>query len=159
LAIGITDFITLAGGVTLMPGAENQVIYLAPKVRVLHLDNFDLSGGVLYCHVEDENFGIFYGVTSIGSAKASFTLGLGWGYADGETAESPAFMFGGEVQVSNSVKFLSENWKFPEADDLLLSFGLRFFGESLAADFGLITTTGRTSGFPFFPWIGFAYNF
>lgn len=159
LAVGITDFITLSGGVSLFPGLEEQVIYIAPKVRVLHLDNFDLSGGVLYCHVEEEDFGIFYGVTTVGSSKASFTLGLGWGYADGETAESPAIMFGGEIQLSNSVKIVSENWKLPEEDNLFLSFGLRFFGEHLAADFGLVTTTGETEGFPFIPWIGFAYNF
>ena len=159
LAVGITDFITLSGGVSLFPGAEEQVIYIAPKVRVLHLENFDLSGGVLYCHVDEEDFGIFYGVASVGSSKASFTLGLGWGYADGETAESPAVMFGGEIQLSNSVKIVSENWKLPEEDNLFLSFGLRFFGEHLAADFGLVTTTGETEGFPFLPWIGFAYNF
>ena len=159
LAVGITDFITLSGGVSLFPGLEEQVIYIAPKVRVLHLENFDLSGGVLYCHVDEEDFGIFYGVTSVGSSKASFTLGLGWGYADGETAESPAIMFGGEIQLSNSVKIVSENWKLPEEDNLVLSFGLRFFGEHLAADFGLVTTTGETEGFPFIPWIGFAYNF
>ena len=160
LAVGITDFITLAGGMTLFPGAEQQIIYLAPKIRAVHLDNFDLSGGVLFCHIEDESFGILYGVTSVGSSRASLTLGLGWGFVNGETAESPALMIGGEVQLSNSVKIITENWKFPEAEDLLVSFAFRFFGEHLAADFGLITTTGEVeSGFRFIPWIGFAYNF
>ena len=159
LAIGITDFITLAGGVTLFPGAEQQIIYITPKVRAVHLDNFDLSGGILYCHIEDENFGILYGVTSYGTSRASLTLGLGWGFVNGETADNPALMIGGEIQVSNSVKILTENWKIPEDEDLIISFGLRFFGEHLAADFGLLTTTGEKSGFPFVPWIGFAYNF
>ena len=159
LAIGITDFITLAGGVTLFPGAEQQIIYIAPKVRAVHLDNFDLSGGVLFCHIEDEDFGILYGVTSYGTSRASLTLGLGWGFVNGETADNPALMIGGEIQVSNSVKILTENWKIPEDEDLIISFGLRFFGEHLAADFGLLTTTGEKSGFPFVPWIGFAYNF
>ena len=36
----------------------------------------------------------------------------------------------------------------------------RFFGENLAADFSLLALVGEdTSGFPFVPWIGFAYNF
>jgi hypothetical protein len=159
LAIGVTDFLTLSGGMSLFPGADEQIIYVAPKLRVLHLYNFDLSGGVLYCHTSESDFGIFYGVTSYGSSRASLTFGLGWGYVDGETAESPAIMFGGEIQLSNSVKLISENWKLPEEEDFILSFGLRFFGEHLAADFGLVTTTGETSGFPFIPWIGFAYNF
>jgi hypothetical protein len=160
LAIGITDFITLAGGVTLFPGAEQQIIYIAPKVRAVHLDNFDLSGGVLYAHVEDENFGILYGVATYGTSRASLTLGLGWGFVNGETADNPALMIGGEIQVSNSVKILTENWKFPDTEDLLISFAIRFFGEHLAADFGLFTTTGKVErGFRFIPWIGFAYNF
>lgn len=37
LAVGLTDFLTLAGGVTLIPGATQQAVYLAPKVRVMHL--------------------------------------------------------------------------------------------------------------------------
>ena len=43
----------------------------------------------------------------------------------------------------------------------LLSGGIRFFGENLAADFALIfPLTGEgIEGFPFLPWIGFAYNF
>ncbi len=160
LAIGITDFITLSGGMTLFPGADQQIIYIAPKVRAVHIDNFDLSGGVLYAHVEDENFGILYGVTSYGTSRASLTLGLGWRFVNGETADNPALMVGGEIQVSNSVKFITENWKFPDAEDLLVSFAIRFFGEHLAADFGLLTTTGKVEiGFRFIPWIGFAYNF
>ena len=79
---------------------------------------------------------------------------------NGETADNPALMVGGEIQVSNSVKFITENWKFPDAEDLLVSFAIRFFGEHLAADFGLLTTTGKVEiGFRFIPWIGFAYNF
>ena len=160
LAIGITDFITLSGGMTLFPGADQQIIYIAPKVRAVHIDNFDLSGGVLYAHVEDENFGILYGVTSYGTSRASLTVGLGWRFVNGETADNPALMVGGEIQVSNSVKFITENWKFPDAEDLLVSFAIRFFGEHLAADFGLLTTTGKVEiGFRFIPWIGFAYNF
>lgn len=159
LAVGLTDFITLSGGMTLFPGAEQQVLYIAPKVRVVHVDNFDLSGGVLYRVVQDETFGILYGVTSIGSARASLTLGLGWGFVNDETADSPVIVLGGELQASKSVKLITENWIPPNSDIAIISFGIRFFGEHLAADFGLITTTAGQSGFPFVPWIGFAYNF
>ncbi len=159
LSIGVTDFITLSGGMTLFPGAEEQIIYFAPKVRALHFDNFELSGGVLFAHVENEDFGITYGVTTYGSNLAGISVGLGWGFADNETAEKPIIMIGGEVQLSNNVKLLSENWIPPESDGALLSFGIRFFGEHLAADFALITSTEANDGFPFIPWIGFAYNF
>jgi len=159
LAVGITDFITLSGGVSLFPGADEQIIYIAPKIRCVHINNFDFSAGVLYAHISEADFGILYGVGSIGSSDASLTLGLGYGYTDSELADKPVIMIGGEIQLSGSIKLLSENWIPPDADFVLLSFGVRFFGEHLAADFGLITTTESTEGFPFIPWLGFVYNF
>ncbi|MCW9095278.1 MAG: hypothetical protein OQJ74_05495, partial [Ignavibacteriaceae bacterium] len=159
LAVGVTDFLMLSGGVSLIPGAEEQLIYLGPKVRFLNLDNFSLAGGIIYAHVEDVDFGVAYGVTTIGSERYSFTVGVGYGYEDWEFSDSPVLMLGGEIQASNSIKFLTENWIIPSSETGLISFGIRFFGDNLAADFGLMTTTeGMGEGFPFLPWIGFAYN-
>ena len=46
---------------------------------------------------------------------------------------------------------------------LILSFGIRFFGERLSADLGFFYPMsegeGISEGFPFIPWLGFAYNF
>jgi hypothetical protein len=41
------------------------------------------------------------------------------------------------------------------------AFGIRLFGDELAADFALVYIRSGTSpeGFPFIPWIGFVYNF
>jgi hypothetical protein len=159
LAVGVTDFLMLSGGVSLVPGAEEQVIYVGPKVRFLNVENFSLAGGIIYAHVEDVDFGVAYGVTTIGSERYSFTIGVGYGYEDSEFSDSPVLMLGGEIQASNSVKFLTENWIIPSSETGLISFGIRFFGDNLAADFGLMTTTeGTDEGFPFIPWIGFAYN-
>jgi len=159
LAVGVTDFLMLSGGVSLIPGAEEQLIYLGPKVRFLNLDNFSLAGGIIYAHVEDVDFGVAYGVTTIGSERYSFTVGVGYGYEDWEFSDSPVLMLGGEIQASNSIKFLTENWIIPSSETGLISFGIRFFSDNLAADFGLMTTTeGMGEGFPFLPWIGFAYN-
>jgi hypothetical protein len=159
LAVGVTDFITLSGGVSLLPGAEEQIVYVAPKIRFLQLKNFDLSGGILYSHVSELNFGIAYGVVTYGTQRDGITLGLGWGYANDDFADKPVVMIGGEVQLSNSVKLLTENWIPPKSDVAVISFGLRFFGEHLAADFALITTTKASGNWPFLPWIGFVYNF
>jgi hypothetical protein len=161
LAVGVTDFLMLSGGVSLIPGAEEQLIYLGPKVRFLNLDNFSLAGGIIYAHVEDVDFGVAYGVTTIGSERYSFSLGIGYGYEDWVFSDSPVFMLGAEIQASNSVKFLTENWIFPSSETGLISFGVRFFGDNLAADFGFFRPVGEDTdmeGWPFIPWIGFAYN-
>lgn len=56
-------------------------------------------------------------------------------------------MLGGELRISNSIKFI-------------LSLGIRFFSENLAADLGFVLPAGsRIKGFPFIPWVGFTYNF
>ena len=78
LSVGVTDFFTLSGGMSLFPGAEQQLLYVAPKVRFIEADNFSLAGGVLYMSAfEEVDFGIFYGVTTYGPPAASFTAGLG----------------------------------------------------------------------------------
>jgi len=141
VAIGATDFLSLAGGVSLIPGLKEQIFYLAPKVTPLHLKNADISAGVLYINATGTDFsglGIVYGVGTYGSHDAALTAGLGWGFAEGEVSNKPVLMLGGELRVSNSVKLLTENWFPPGTDIFLYSFGIRFFGESLAADLGFI---------------------
>jgi hypothetical protein len=160
LAIGVTDYLTIAGGVSLIPGASEQAVYLAPKVRVVNLEKTKVSAGVLYIQVSDVSLGIVYGVGTYGTQKASISAGIGYGFADGDFAKRPVVMVGGELRVSNSVKFISENWFPPKSEGFLYSFGVRFFGEHLAADFGLMgISSSSTEGFPFIPWIGFVYNF
>jgi hypothetical protein len=163
VAVGVTDFATLAGGVTLFPGASDQLFYLAPKVRVAHLENLDLAGGLLYLNATNGNtdgVGILYGVGTYGTGKEALTVGLGWGFAEGKVKDKPILLLGGEARVSNSVKLITENWIPPNSDVSLLSFGIRFFGDNLAADLGFIFPAGSdVSGFPFLPWLGFAYNF
>jgi len=163
LAIGVSDFITLAGGMSLLPGAENQLFYIAPKITPVQTEKLSISGGVLFIQstsAGSDGMGIFYGVASYGTDAASITGGLGWGFSGDETADKPIILIGGEVRASNSIKFITENWIPPDSDIALLSFGIRFFGDRLAADLGFIYPAGsRIRGFPFFPWVGFAYNF
>lgn len=163
LAVGIGDFITLTGGVSLFPWVENQLFYLAPKVTPIQKDKFSVAGGVLYVNTISGSggVGILYGLTSYGSPDASLTFGLGWEFSGGKTAnELIILLLGGEIRASNSIKFITENWFLPNSDVVLLSLGIRFFGKSLAGDLGFIYPYGsEITGFPFFPWIGFTYSF
>ena len=61
---------------------------------------------------------------------------------------------------ARSIKRFSENWIPLGADVAINSFGVIFFGECLSTDLGFMrpTVTGG-GGFPFLPWVGFAYNF
>ena len=165
VGIGVTDWLDVSGGLSLLPGASQQIYYVGAKVAPIQIRNFDLAGGVVFLNVtgntdDFDGAGILHVIGTYGSQRAAVTAGLGWGFSGKDISNNPVFILGGEVRLSNSIKLISENWFPPASDVQLLSFGLRFFGDRLAADFGLWYPAGAdTEGFPFFPWIGFAYNF
>jgi hypothetical protein len=163
LAVGIGDIVTLSGGMSIVPGAESQLFYLAPKITPVHLNNIDVSAGLLYLNgtaSHTSGLGIIYSVGTYGSSDRALTAGLGWGFSSGEVANKPILLIGGEYRISRNIKLITENWIPPEINLVIYSFGLRFFGERLAADLGFIRPSKFTSdGFPFIPWVGFAYNF
>jgi hypothetical protein len=161
IAVGITDWLAISGGMSLVPGAEDQILYIAPKITPVSTGSFDLSAGVLFVKPPnaDEGGGIAYGVGTFGSSKTSLTFGVGFGFSGGDFADKPILVVGADVRVSRSVKFVTENWIMID-EGSLISFGLRFFGTSIAGDFGLVySTENGGDGFPFLPWLGFAYNF
>ena len=162
IGIGITDFLSIAAGVTLVPGADHQLLLFAPKVTPLQAGNFYLSGGMVLLAniVEGETSGIVYSSATYGDKYDGVTVGLGYDFSDGEITDQPLFVFGVEVQISNSAKIITENWLSIEQEGSLLSFGVRFFGEQLSSDIALIYPTNNSgSGFPFLPWVSFTYIF
>lgn len=165
LAVGLTDFLMLGGGVSLIPGAESQLFYISPKVRLFHGNKFDLAAGLFWMGVpEEESIGSVYSVFSVGDPAGGITMGVAFPFASSDSdLDSPAFVFGAEKQVSNSAKLITENWVLTGDDSILiLSGGVRFFGERLAADIGFFTSPEAfddNNGFPFVPWVDFAVSF
>jgi hypothetical protein len=164
LSIAATDFLVLSGGFSIIPGASEQLIFIAPKVRFFNSEYFCASGGLLYVNIPEEvdNVALGYGVITIGTQKAGLSLGYGKHISSsGEDNLTGLIMLGGDVQLSNRVKLMSENY-IPvgvENMDVVYSFGVRFFGENLSVDLGFFGITAETSGWPFIPWVGFTYNF
>ncbi len=164
LSIAVTDFLVLSGGMSIVPGASDQLIFIAPKIRVFNSENFCASGGLLYINIPEEvdNVALGYGVITIGTQKAAFSLGYGTHISSNDEGDLTGLvMIGGDIQLSNSVKLMSENY-IPvgvEDMDIVYSFGVRFFGDNLSVDLGFFGVTAETEGWPFIPWIGFAYNF
>ncbi len=154
---GFTDYISLSGGISLFPGTLSQLIYVNPKVRLFQSDQWAAALGLhaLFIITGGNKEAFASGVVTYGDEKSALTAGI---FAP-LTSEVFGAMLGGEVRVSKRVKLISENW-FVTDDSIILSGGVRFFGQSLAADLGFFYfTQAGISGFPFLPWIGFAYNF
>ena len=160
--------INLAGGISIIPGTT-QLLYLAPKVTVLERDRQAVAVGTLLITPigSDADIGLtglFYGIGTFGSDRTALTAGIGFGMVDGDVSGRPTFVIGAEHQLSGNLKLISENYLvFTEGESgQLISGGLRFFGDRLAADLALITSpqiVDDIDGFPFFPFVSFAYNF
>jgi len=163
---GVTDRVTLSGGMSLIPGVSlgDQLYFIAPKVGLVRTPSLALAVGALYGGAalasEGVSGGVAFAVGTAGSEDHAITLGLGWPFVVGSGGTTnPWAMLGGETRLSDRTKLLAEVWKLPAADELPGVFGLRFFGERLAVDFGLIHVFGADMGsWPFVPWLDFVVH-
>ena len=167
VAYGVSDRVTIGGGVSLFPtlGLDEQVYYLTPKVGLVSREKVQLAAGALVAAVpgvgdgdDASSFGILYGVGTYGSASGSVTGGVGVAYADGGLADRPAIMLGGERRVARRVALVTENYAVPGLDGVLASGGVRFFGEQIAVYLALVAPIGEDDLFAI-PWVGFVFNF
>ena len=163
VAFGITDNITIAGGMSLIPGVPipEQLFYFTPKVG-FDIHNVSLATGILMAGLPGEDappVGILYGVNTFGSADNNATAGFGYGFVDWDFADKPFLMLGGQTRMVRRVSLVSENWILPGLDEPILSGGLRFFGEALSVDLALVIPIGAEGDWPVIPYIDFVVKF
>jgi hypothetical protein len=159
IAYGLTDNVTIGGGVSLFPAnIEDQVYYLTPKVGISVSDKVHLATGVLFAGTKGGTGGIYYGVGTFGDADGSLTLGGGYGFAGGKIESKPVGMIGGELRVARRIGLVTENYLLPISEDnVLYSFGLRFMGEKITTDLALVNVVG--SGVIGVPYVDFVFRF
>ena len=167
-AYGLTDNITIGGGISLLPGIDinKQIFYLTPKMGLKATKNINFALGALLIKLPDfdndddsQMVGILYGVSTFGKPDECVTLGFGYGFVGSDLAEKPMVTIGGEKRLSRRISFVTENWIFPGVDRPLISYGIRLFGEKLSTDLALFNTIGKDTIFPGFPYIDFVFNF
>jgi hypothetical protein len=112
-----------------------------------------------------DDLAIGYAVGTFGDRYRSLSLGLGLGdnyLADGFTP-TPIVMVGGTVTLSGHVALVSENWLALD-DNFKLSeqpfgLGVRFFGDRVSADVGLVLVPEYVTEGQFLPWASISYHF
>lgn len=137
--VGVTDRISIGAGTPLIFGDVERPFWVTPKVQLLERRSTAVSAGVMhFFNVDEASIGIAYGVVTQGSADSAATIGAGYAYerTDDDDTGSAVVMIGGEHRVSRRVKLVTENYVFKGGG--FASGGLRFFGEKLSADFGLV---------------------
>ena len=165
ISVGLADMISIGGGMSMFPGVSltEQLFYVTPKVGVVRRDNFNAAVGALYVAVpsfddasDRESAGMLYGVSTWGNLDNSFTAGLGYGFANGELASSPAVLLGGEVRATPRMSLVTENYIIP-GGTALLGGGVRFMGRGLSVDLALFAAGGDDGGCCL-PFLGFVYS-
>ncbi len=157
---GITDRISIGAGTPLVFGGGGDTpFWFTPKVQVLRMKSTEASVGVLhFVNVGDLNLGIAYGVVTQGSTDSAVTVGVGYAYlrGEGEDGGAPVVMVGGDHRLSRRLKLVTENYVFDGGG--ALSGGVRFLGERLSVDLGLVSPLG-IGDFFVFPVINFVWKF
>lgn len=159
VAYGLTDNVTIGGGVSLIPAAlDDQAYYLTPKIGFSPDEKVHVAAGVLFVGAKGGTGGVYYGVATFGDGNGSVSLGGGYGFAGGKIESKPVGMIGGELRLSKRIGFVTENYLLPVSDNnFLYSFGLRFMGEKLTTDLALFNVSGSdVIGFPF---VDFVFRF
>jgi len=162
VAYGLTDNVTIGGGVSLLPtGLDKQVWYLTPKVGASVSPRLHLSVGALVAGVPGEDpVGAVYGVGTLGDADASFTGGIAYGFAGRKFSSEFAVLVGGEKRVSRRIAFVTENYFVPSAvGEPVVSGGIRMMSEKLTVDLALFNLVGQSAILPGIPFVSFVYKF
>lgn len=164
ISVGLSNNFSIGGGMSIFPSVDlgDQLLYFTPKVGVARSEKFNAAVGALFVSLptfDDGNAtaGMLYGVGTWGDLDNSFTTGLGYGFANGDMASSPALLVGGEARVSPRLSLVTENYLIP-GGTMLLGGGLRFMGRGLSVDFSLFSAAGEDGGGCCLPFLGFVYS-
>jgi hypothetical protein len=168
VSYGFTDNISVGVGMVplfLFAGAPTPV-WLTPKVSFpIVKDKINVGAGALIGTVLGEDgfgFGLLYGMSTFGSRDKNFTIGVGWGYADGEMGQRPTINLSGMLRTSRNWYLMTENYylDFGGGGVGLISFGARRMFKKLGLDFGLFVpfSTDDITAIAF-PWLGITLPF
>ncbi|MBZ0183285.1 MAG: hypothetical protein K8F60_12585 [Melioribacteraceae bacterium] len=160
VTVGITDFASISGGISLFPSFSDQLFYIAPKLNYT-INNFSFSANAIYFNSfsnDNGGSGLAYLSSTFDQKKYSITVGYGSGFEENEFTKFNFLIVGFEFKAGTSSKFISENWFSGSDTPSFISFGFRTFSSTLSWDFGFITPIYDDIGF-FIPWVGVTYNF
>ncbi len=169
VAYGVTDNLTIGGGMSILPGVDEQLFYLAPKIGLPAKENLHLAVSAMIFRLWDATAGFCLGNMTYGTDDRSLTSGLGLAWHHKGLADKPAGMAGGELRMTRRTALVGEAWFIPGDNDdgVLVMVGMRFLGEQMAFDFGIAVAGEASSDDEFdddddtgwFPYIDFVWNF
>jgi hypothetical protein len=152
--VGITDNFLLGGGIIpfFAPSLTYAPLWLNTKITFPIYDDklvLGLSGYffTIFTSSENSNFGIAIANATYGSNYRNITIGIGYGYSDGELATSPSFNLSAVFKLTSQWFFVTENYfsigSIVNVDALSMA-GFRLAGKKSDFDFGAIVLRNKT---------------
>lgn len=160
--MGLTDYFSLGAGIVplfIFAGTATPV-WVTPKFSIPVVeDKFNVGVGALTGAVIGESnssFGILFGSATFGSKDKNLTLGLGYGFAGGEWANTPAINISGMLRTGPRGYLITENYYLGlDGESLaILSFGGRRIVKKMSIDFGGFIPISSDVPFLIIPWLG-----
>lgn len=160
--VGITKNISIGGGFELLStfaeGSGGPIYYFTPKIGFKLAKSIHAGGGLLYASVPDisshsgknrAGLGAGFAMLTFGDMDNNITLNGGYGFVKGEFSKRPMITFSGMKRIGRKTSLVTENWFVPVQEWTyngqdeykyhgFVSYGIRFFGESISVDLGFI---------------------
>jgi len=161
---GITKSISIGGGFEFISTVQGHPIwFLTPKAATDISENIHIGGGFIMAGFAAEGTATLgYGVFTYGDAETNLSVGIGYGYIDGELSDSPAIMISGTHRVSNNIALLSENYVFPNNTGETVYFGIhgiRILSRKNSFDIGAIVIPQIIDVIHALPYVGYVRTF
>ena len=155
---GIANNISIGGGLEFFSTvvAGNPIWFLTPKVGFDISENVHVGGGFIMAGLAGEGTATLgYGVFTLGHAETNLSVGVGYGFVDGELSDYPAIMISGTHRISNSIALLSENYWLDTSSFGI--HGIRILSKTNSFDIGVIVIPDEYT--PTLPYVGYAKAF
>lgn len=163
VSYGVTNNITIGAGIVplfIFAGTSTPV-WITPKVAFpIVKDKVNVGAGAFLGTVlgeEESGFGLVYGSTTFGPRDRNISVGLGYGFVDGEWGDAPAISVSGMVRTGKKFAFMMENYFVDSGDEnvAVSLIGGRFIGKRIAVDAALVLPISEfDEDFVAVPWLG-----
>ncbi len=167
VSIGISKRLSVDGGTIplFLLGERRFPVWLAPKVSIpVQKNNWHIGAGGLLMSIVNEKseiFGVLYGVSTWGDREENVSIGVGYGFAGNDWAQTPSFSFSGTIRTGKRGYFITENYFVNTGADLvmILSAGGRRAGKVTLDYGGVIPIVSEMERPIIIPWLGVVVPF
>ncbi len=166
--VGVSDNFSIGLGTVplFLFGEGTSPVWLTPRVSIpveaekVNLGVGALVGTTLGNDFDNSSFGFGFGNVTLGDRNKNITLGVGYGFFDGEFADRPTFNVSGMLRTGKRSYLISENYIISAGNETVvaLSLGGRFTGKRIVLDYGgyFVPNLGT---FAIAPWLSVSIPF